>query len=75
MHINLIKYIKIFKPYRKTELSKLRKFKETNNWKIILECILYIEMNKKVTDKTVRKIGIKNVTGVFLISKLIIHKN
>ena len=43
--------------------------------KKILECILYIEINKKVPHKIVRKIDIKNVKRVFLINKLIVNKN
>ena len=37
-------------------------------------CILYIEINKKVPRKIVRKINIKNVIMIFFIVKLMINK-
>ena len=52
------------------KVSKLHQFKKMSVFQI-LECILYIEMNKKVPYKIFRKINIKNVTKVF---KLIINK-
>ena len=51
------------------KVSELHQLK--NKQKIekkILECILYIEMNTKVSHKIVRKIYIKNVTRVFEIN-------
>ena len=38
---------------------------DKKNVKKIMECILYIEMNKKVFHKIVRKTDIKNITSVF----------
>ena len=35
-----------------------------------MECILYIEMNRKVPHKIVRKIDIKNITMIFLNQKI-----
>ena len=35
-----------------------------------MECILYIEMNRKVPHKIVRKIDIKNITIIFLNQKI-----
>ena len=45
------------------KVSKLHQLKKIE--KKILERILFIEMNKKVPHKIVRKIDIKNVTRFF----------
>ena len=52
IHTNLIKYIKIFQPSWKMEVLKLHQLKKKIDW------ILYIEMNKNVPHKIVRKIDI-----------------
>ena len=61
IHINLIKYIKAFEPYYKIEVSKLHQLKR----KLGMECVLYIEIRKKIPYNIVRKIDIKNVTSFF----------
>ena len=56
------------------QVSKLHQLKKKRKIeKKILQCILYIEMNKKVPHKIVRKIDIKNSTRIFFIKKLIIN--
>ena len=47
------------------EVLKLQQLKKTEFFKKILEYILYIEMNGKVSHKIVRKIDVKTVTKVF----------
>ena len=47
-------------------ISKLHQLKNKQKIEEKSECILHIEINKKVPYKTIRKIDIKNVTRFFL---------
>ena len=51
------------------DILKLRQLKRKQKIeKKLLYCILYIEINKKIPHKIVRKIDIKNVTRFFQVN-------